>query len=593
MSSSSETNRQKRSIPPGILLLRCLGGKHLGVNFHRAVVLVVTFIAYTCYHASRKPPSIVSGVLHPKSTSPTVGLEYTGLSDPFPWPLNLIYIKRVDGNVSHEGVAGLGSVAQKGWAPFNRKDGSVLLGEIDMTFLAFYSFGMFFSGQLGDRSNLRLFLTVGMIGSGAFVCLFGMAYWWNIHVLWYFLFVQMMAGVFQSTGWPCVVAIVGNWFSNNKRGLIMGIWNAHTSVGNIVGSLVAASALQAGWGWSFIYPGLLIISGGVLVFLFLVVEPADLDLVSPHEANANRAIDSSNAQDLSENRALLADYESGTASNVTEEATVIGIESIHSKLQDAPDAESNVLHSAEDKTLDSQSIEAPVGFLEAWMIPGVISFSFCLFFSKLVAYTFLDWLPYYIRNTTGQYLSNQTAGNLSTLFDLGGVVGGILAGFISDKSHAKAMTAASFTYLTIPVLLLYRLFGGVSLYLNVGLMMLSGLLINGPYALITTAVSADLGTHGSLKGNARALATVTAIIDGTGSFGAALGPLLTGYLSLYGWDSVFAMLMLSVFLAGLLLTKLIRAEFKEKVERSRNLKRQASGGEDVAGSLRQPLIVAG
>ncbi len=49
--------------------------------------------------------------------------------------------------------------------------------------------------------------------------------------------------------------------------------------------------------------------------------------------------------------------------------------------------------------------------------------------------------------------------------------------------------------------------------------MATGSLVNGPYALITTAVSADLGTHKSLQGNARALATVTAIIDGTGSIG--------------------------------------------------------------------------
>ena len=46
-----------------------------------------------------------------------------------------------------------------------------------------------------------------------------------------------------------------------------------------------------------------------------------------------------------------------------------------------------------------------------------------------------------------------------------------------------------------------------------------GAFVNGPYALITTAVSADLGTHPHLRGNARALATVTAIIDGTGSMG--------------------------------------------------------------------------
>ena len=51
------------------------------------------------------------------------------------------------------------------------------------------------------------------------------------------------------------------------------------------------------------------------------------------------------------------------------------------------------------------------------------------------------------------------------------------------------------------------------------LLLIVGTLVNGPYALITTSVSANLGTHESLQGNAKALATVTAIIDGTGSVG--------------------------------------------------------------------------
>jgi len=51
------------------------------------------------------------------------------------------------------------------------------------------------------------------------------------------------------------------------------------------------------------------------------------------------------------------------------------------------------------------------------------------------------------------------------------------------------------------------------------LLMVTGVMVNGPYSLITTAVSADLGTHPCLHGNAKALATVSAIIDGTGSIG--------------------------------------------------------------------------
>lgn len=170
----------------------------------------------------------------------------------------------------------------------------------------------------------------------------------------------------------------------------------------------------------------------------------------------------------------------------------------------------------------------------------------------------------------GQYLSSTTAGNLSTLFDIGGVVGGILAGHISDRLGARAITAASFMYCAIPALYCYRNYGHISIAMNVALMFITGMFVNGPYALITTAVSADLGTHSSLHGNSRALATVTAIIDGTGSVGAAIGPLLTGYLSAKSWSSVFVMLMLSAFIAGLFLTRLVIAEVTEKIEESRS-----------------------
>ena len=94
----------------------------------------------------------------------------------------------------------------------------------------------------------------------------------------------------------------------------------------------------------------------------------------------------------------------------------------------------------------------------------------------------------------------QATGNLSVLFDLGGVLGGSIAGFISDQTSASACTSCAFVQAAIPALFLYQSFGTVSLLMNIGLMMLAGLLVTGPYALITTAVSADLGTHHSLQG---------------------------------------------------------------------------------------------
>ncbi|KAK2987651.1 hypothetical protein RJ640_012930, partial [Escallonia rubra] len=507
-----------RGSPPGISLIRSIRGRDWSLKTYRYVVLFVTFVAYTAYHASRKPSSIVKSVLDPDPTRNLVVNQ---------WPMGDVFVKRE--------LAGSGNVSRsrsKGWEPFNGVDGTSKLGEIDVAFLACYSMGMYVAGHLGDTLDLRLFLTTGMVGSGIFVALFGMGYFWNVHVFWFYLVMQMVAGLFQSTGWPSVVAVIGNWFGKRKRGLIMGIWNAHTSVGNISGSLMAASVLQYGWGWSFIVPGAFIFLGGIMVYLFLPAYPEDVGFPCPNDAAANSA-------DVPRDEEAQIQKEAITEA---EEKTVPQVGSVTRK---------------------------SVGLLEACLIPGVIPFALCLFFSKLVAYTFLYWLPFYLSQTAigGEYMSVKSAGNLSTLFDVGGIFGGILAGYTSDKLRARATTAASFMYAAIPAMLLYRLYGSISQTVNIILMMTAGLFVNGPYALITTAVSADLGTHSSLKGDSRALATVTAIIDGTGSIGAALGPLLTGFLSTKGWDAVFVMLMVGAFTAGLLLSRLVITELSERTQR--------------------------
>jgi len=521
----------KRKTPPGIALLRRVRGRNWSPKTFRYAILFITFIAYACYHASRKPSSIVKSVLHPDSS--TKPPQEHNSDKIYPWPMGNVFVKREIGDIDEV----LLHRKSKGWEPFNGKDGTSRLGEIDVAFLACYSIGMYVAGHLGDSLDLRLFLTWGMIGSGFFVGLFGMGYFWNIHAFWFFLVMQMAAGLFQATGWPSVVAVVGNWFGKRKRGLIMGIWNAHTSVGNICGSLIAAGVLEYGWGWSFIAPGFVMSLGGVLVYLFLAAYPEDVGFPD---------INSNSGKFIKRKR------------DVEEEEEEVE-EDLGTDVEGDGEGSSGSGSGYENKR--------SVGLLQACMIPGVIPFALCLFFSKLVAYTFLYWLPFYLSQTTigGEYVSVKTAGNLSTLFDVGGIVGGILCGYISDKFKARATTAAAFMYAAIPAMLVYHSYGGVSQTVNILLMMVAGLFVNGPYALITTAVSADLGTHKSLQGDSRALATVTAIIDGTGSAGAALGPLLTGFLSTLGWQAVFYMLVVGALCAGLLLTRLVIAEIREKL----------------------------
>lgn len=217
---------------------------------------------------------------------------------------------------------------------------------------------MYLAGLIGDRIDLRLFLSFGMLGSGVFTILFGLGYWLNIHQLGFYLAVQIVCGLFESIGWPCVVAVVGNWFGKAKRGLILGIWNSHTSVGNIFGSIIASSVLEFGWGWSFVLPGLLIIFVGIFVFLFLIIKPEDVGFEIPEKViEMNGTVDNTeNSEKIESEGMTLLDLESSNSSKA-------------------------------------------ISFFDAWRLPGVAPYAFCLFFSKLVAYTFLYWLPFYIRHT--------------------------------------------------------------------------------------------------------------------------------------------------------------------------------------------------
>uniref|UniRef100_A0A8C2ZX14 Glucose-6-phosphate exchanger SLC37A2 n=1 Tax=Cyclopterus lumpus TaxID=8103 RepID=A0A8C2ZX14_CYCLU len=428
---------------------------HLLFCRYRGFTLGLTFLFYTAYHLSRKPISIVKGELHRNCSA---------------------VVRPADLNITN-------NATWCDWAPFGQDNYQTLFGVLDNSFLVAYAIGMFFSGIFGERVPLRYYLSFGMVMSGLFTCLFGLGFYLNIHSLGYYAAIQVMNGLMQTTGWPAVVACVGNWFGKGKRGFIMGVWNSHTSVGNILGSLIAGAFVSSQWGMSFIVPGLIIICTGILCFFFLVEKPEQVNCTPPQH---------------------------------------------------------HVL------------------MVFSCLTQGVVEFSLCLMFAKLVSYTFLYWLPLYISNVA--HFEAKAAGDMSTLFDVGGIVGGITAGLVSDYTGGRATTCCVMLLTAAPMLFLYNYIGQRSIGTTVGMLLLCGGLVNGPYALITTAVSADLGTHESLRGNSRALSTVTAIIDGTGSVGAAVGPLLAGVISPTGWNNVFYMLITSDLLACLFLSRLVYKE---------------------------------
>ncbi|XP_006137929.1 glucose-6-phosphate exchanger SLC37A1 [Pelodiscus sinensis] len=501
----------------------------------RAFTFVLTFLLYTSFHLSRKPISIVKGELH-KHCAPPNEIELNSYKE-------YAIHSQLDKKLFNE--------SQCGWEPFDKNNYKQLLGALDYSFLCAYAVGMYLSGIIGERLPIRYYLTAGMLASGLFTAMFGLGYFYNIHNLWFYMIAQIANGLVQTTGWPSVVTCIGNWFGKGRRGLIMGIWNSHTSVGNILGSLIAGYWVSTCWGLSFVVPGIIIACLGIVCFLFLVEHPKDISCACETSNNSKP-------------------YMNGTNKFRVQKPSLNFKET--NRLQDPamqcllPDRENCTVPLNQNIAVNGESGTrmSAISFIGALRIPGVIEFSLCLLFAKLVSYTFLFWLPLYITNV--EHLDAKRAGDLSTLFDVGGIFGGILAGIISDRLEKRASTCGMMLLLAAPTLYMFSAISKMGLEATIVMLLISGALVNGPYALITTAVSADLGTHKSLKGNARALSTVTAIIDGTGSVGAALGPLLAGLISPSGWNNVFYMLMVADACALLFLLRLIRKELQCKMD---------------------------
>lgn len=289
---------------------------------------------------------------------------------------------------------------------------------LDSAFLFCYAGAMFVSGFVAERVSLRYFLAFGMMLSGVFSYMFGVAKTWNIHSLTYFVIVQACAGIMQTTGWPGVVTLVGRWFGRSKRGLVFGIWNSHTSIGNILGTLIAAKYVESDWALSFIMPGIIIAVVGFILFLFLVDNP-EIVGCNPEGMHSDRT--QTNDSDVEED-----------TSNYSR-----------------PTERTPILNQASSAHTHHEHAQRPISLADALCIPGVVEFSLCLFFSKLVSYTFLYWLPLYIQSSSS--LGPTMSADVSTVFDIGGIVGAIAAGMISDITGMSATTCTVMLFLTSPV----------------------------------------------------------------------------------------------------------------------------------------------
>lgn len=185
--------------------------------------------------------------------------------------------------------------------------------------------------------------------------------------------------------------------------------------------------------------------------------------------------------------------------------------------------------------------EKAISFWKAWLLPGVIPFVLCIACVKCATYGMLFWLPSYAKKEL-KY-SHTDVEIIAIAYDIGTIFGSIILGKITDITYKRRSPVAFFGLLIGGVLFMLVVFlHDSSKYLLYAIIFFVGWFVGGIFNIVAATAAADLAKGDSLKGNDKALSTVSGILDGSGSLGAAFGSLIIGAIRQKSWNGVFIFL---------------------------------------------------
>jgi OPA family sugar phosphate sensor protein UhpC-like MFS transporter len=373
------------------------------------------------------------------------------------------------------------------------------MGLIDGLYLAAYAIGQFIWGILGDRLGTRKVILVGMFVS--IIAGLAMGASSTVLLLGGFFFIQ---GLCQSSGWAPLAKNLSYFFSQKERGVVMGWWCTNYAVGGLIASPFAgycADYFGGNWRYAFYGPAATLFVIWVLFLLLQKNRPEDVGLPTIEEHHH-------------EKEAVIAAGEAGEQEPEASWKPIIEV-------------------------LKNRVV---------WIL-GLVYF--CL---KPSRYAILFWAPMYIKEHLGTGMTESAI--ISVCFELGGPVGVVFGGYVSDRifgSRRMPISVLALFALGAMLLVFDRLAGYHSKLLIAGLLFAIGFLLYIPDSLVSGTAAVDFGTK-------KGASTASGFINGCGSVAAVFGGALPGWVSQnYGWGWLFGILAGSVCVAGIVLLPLWNA----------------------------------
>lgn len=292
-----------------------------------------------------------------------------------------------------------------------------------------YGVSKFISGIVGDKSNPRYFMGIGLILTGIFNICFGCS-----SSMWLFIIFWGLNGWFQGFGWPPCARLLAYWYSDRSRGTWWAIWSTSHNIGGALIPMIAALCLQyANWRFALYVPGIMSIIMGLWLIERLRDTPASVGLPS-------------------------ADCIDG----VPEQSRV---------------------KSASHLSVKEILFKYVIFNKYIWFL------SLANFFVYIIRTGINDWTMLYLSEERGFSLIE--AGMTVPWFEAGGILGMLAAGWFSDKIFNGNRGFISFLFMLMIVmpLSLFWLSPSHNYVINAGLMFISGFFIFGPQMLVGCAAT--------------------------------------------------------------------------------------------------------
>lgn len=365
------------------------------------------------------------------------------------------------------------------------------LGLLGSIFAITYGISKFASGILSDQSNSRYFMAFGLFMTGVLNILFGLS-----SSLFLFALFWGLNGWFQGFGWPPCARFLTHWYSHSERGSWWSTWNISHNVGAFLIPWIVGAALQyLGWRWAMYLPGIICILGALWLVNRLRDTPQSLGL-PPIERFRN-------------------DYGGMPAPSFNE-------------VQPST-KEILIKYVLKNKYL--------------WLL-GV-----AYFFVYIVRTGINDWTAIYMREEKGYSLLG--ANGLVSLFELGGIIGSLCAGWSSDYLFGAKRGPVNVIFavgMVLGIAFLWAVPQG-TLWLDSLALFLIGFAVFGPQMMIGM-VAAELS-------HKQAASTSTGFVGTFAYLGAAFAGYPLGKVTQdWGWEGFFWFMIASCIISVILLLPL-------------------------------------